>query len=398
MLRLCGVLPICYFSFYVTLCDISAGTYLDQHLTFSFLPSLQNKLAQLPAVDMQHAPAKLSSKLHPFACVDFLAQSICIWSSNRSFHVNCRQLSKFFSQCFSSIVTQLPIHFVHLAPWGSAQMCCSYLSINPCCLVGGQIIGRGTITWWRERGVFRIVVILFNSIEDIFDELTVIWGCIFISVLFDCRPCGLFQSLNLLIIIQCGKGHCCINEPIQFNPKFFEFVVPVNRVWLWLVVIVSSILLAVQGPPKSVFLHDFVVFEVIFLFNLFFFFCFNLFFFQLFFLSNLDYYLFYISDPFLNFFLLMYVHLQKWWHWTPVLSFDQGPCCIHLFSSNFCNATSLSSTMQDYIPVNYLLFLTERRFVVEIVKGTPPGQDVGLTGSFTIRLFPISKLKPFINS
>ena len=35
------------------------------------------KIDQLPAVDMQHAPAKLPSKLHLFAYVDFLAQSLC---------------------------------------------------------------------------------------------------------------------------------------------------------------------------------------------------------------------------------------------------------------------------------------------------------------------------------
>ncbi|KNZ61516.1 hypothetical protein VP01_138g2 [Puccinia sorghi] len=37
----------------------------------------QKNPAQLPAVDMQHAPAKLPSKLHLFACVDVLAQSLC---------------------------------------------------------------------------------------------------------------------------------------------------------------------------------------------------------------------------------------------------------------------------------------------------------------------------------
>ncbi|KNZ59642.1 putative signal peptide protein [Puccinia sorghi] len=37
---------------------------------------LQKKLSQLPAVDMQHAPAKLPSKLHLFAYAVFLAQSL----------------------------------------------------------------------------------------------------------------------------------------------------------------------------------------------------------------------------------------------------------------------------------------------------------------------------------
>ena len=41
------------------------------------------KLSQLPAVDMQHAPAKLPSKLHLSAYVDLLAQSLC------SMHSHC---------------------------------------------------------------------------------------------------------------------------------------------------------------------------------------------------------------------------------------------------------------------------------------------------------------------
>ena len=45
--------------------------------------ALQEKLDQLPAVDIQHAPAKLPSKLHMFAYVDFLAQSLC------SVHSDC---------------------------------------------------------------------------------------------------------------------------------------------------------------------------------------------------------------------------------------------------------------------------------------------------------------------
>ena len=40
--------------------------------------TLQKKLSQLPAVEMQNAPAKLPSKLHLSAYVDLLAQSLCI--------------------------------------------------------------------------------------------------------------------------------------------------------------------------------------------------------------------------------------------------------------------------------------------------------------------------------
>ncbi|KNZ57898.1 hypothetical protein VP01_2043g1 [Puccinia sorghi] len=42
----------------------------------------KKKLAQLPAVDMQHATAKLPSKLHLFACVDVLAQPLCSLQSD----------------------------------------------------------------------------------------------------------------------------------------------------------------------------------------------------------------------------------------------------------------------------------------------------------------------------
>ena len=44
---------------------------------FGLDTTLQKNLDQLPAVDIKHAPAKLPSKLHMFAYVDFLAQSLC---------------------------------------------------------------------------------------------------------------------------------------------------------------------------------------------------------------------------------------------------------------------------------------------------------------------------------
>ncbi|KNZ50212.1 hypothetical protein VP01_453g4 [Puccinia sorghi] len=60
--------------------------------------STAKQLAQLPAVDMQHAPAKLSSKLHLCACVDILAQSPCSMHSDSAsklglinFGERCRQ-------------------------------------------------------------------------------------------------------------------------------------------------------------------------------------------------------------------------------------------------------------------------------------------------------------------
>ncbi|KNZ43719.1 hypothetical protein VP01_993g4 [Puccinia sorghi] len=61
--------------------------------------SLQKELAQMPAVDIQHAPAKLSSKLHLFACVGVLALSlyrrlevrVTTEASWEFLQVNCRQ-------------------------------------------------------------------------------------------------------------------------------------------------------------------------------------------------------------------------------------------------------------------------------------------------------------------
>ena len=104
--------------------------------------TLQKKLDQLPAVDIQHAPAKLPSKLHMFAYVDFLAQWLCsvhsdcavwtvtvqcaqwlcipawlnqywrkVWVTPQASldfqHVNCRQLSMFFPQCYIGDKSQL---------------------------------------------------------------------------------------------------------------------------------------------------------------------------------------------------------------------------------------------------------------------------------------------------
>ncbi|KNZ60743.1 hypothetical protein VP01_1506g2 [Puccinia sorghi] len=48
-------------------------TYKHVGTTFG----LQKRISQLPAVDMWHAPAKLPSKLHMFAYVDVLTQSLC---------------------------------------------------------------------------------------------------------------------------------------------------------------------------------------------------------------------------------------------------------------------------------------------------------------------------------
>ncbi|KNZ49208.1 hypothetical protein VP01_514g3 [Puccinia sorghi] len=45
----------------------------------------KKKLAQLPEVDIQEAPARLPYKLHMFAYVDVLAQSLCILHSSSSF-------------------------------------------------------------------------------------------------------------------------------------------------------------------------------------------------------------------------------------------------------------------------------------------------------------------------
>ncbi|KNZ62533.1 hypothetical protein VP01_1258g2 [Puccinia sorghi] len=70
--------------------------------------TLQKKLSQLPAVDMQDSPSKLPSKLNMFAYLDFLAHdwavftvtlqmvSVTTEASWEFLNVNCRQSSKFF--------------------------------------------------------------------------------------------------------------------------------------------------------------------------------------------------------------------------------------------------------------------------------------------------------------
>ncbi|KNZ62511.1 putative signal peptide protein [Puccinia sorghi] len=68
---------------------------------------------------MQHAPAKLPFKLHMFAYVEFLAQSLCIMHSECALkldswdflHVNCRQLSELFLQFSYLPFSDKPFHF-----------------------------------------------------------------------------------------------------------------------------------------------------------------------------------------------------------------------------------------------------------------------------------------------
>ncbi|KNZ47527.1 hypothetical protein VP01_632g2 [Puccinia sorghi] len=92
--------------------------------------TLQKKLSQLPTVDMQHAPAKLSSKLHLFECVDVLAQSLKVGVTTEAswefLNVNCRQLSKFILQC-KCIVG--PLHFFNsIWCWGLYSMKYNFLN------------------------------------------------------------------------------------------------------------------------------------------------------------------------------------------------------------------------------------------------------------------------------
>ncbi|KNZ52485.1 hypothetical protein VP01_3559g1 [Puccinia sorghi] len=98
---------------------------------------LQKKLTQLPAVDKRHDPAKLPSKLHLFACVDVLAQSLfslhsdC--ASNLAFldllHVNCRQLSKMFF-----FMDSFFIFFLLQLALVSINMPFSFLFLATCCV------------------------------------------------------------------------------------------------------------------------------------------------------------------------------------------------------------------------------------------------------------------------
>ncbi|KNZ47625.1 hypothetical protein VP01_626g1 [Puccinia sorghi] len=79
----------------------------------------KRKLSQLPAVNMQHAPVKPSSKLHLFAYVDVLVNSVCK-ASWEFLHVNCRQLSKFL---FCSVQARFLMCWGDLHDWWQVGIC-----------------------------------------------------------------------------------------------------------------------------------------------------------------------------------------------------------------------------------------------------------------------------------
>ncbi|KNZ48395.1 hypothetical protein VP01_569g3 [Puccinia sorghi] len=71
--------------------------------------TLQKRLVQLPAVDMQHAPSKLPSKLHMVTVHQILVESILenVWSNNRSFlGVSAYQLQAVEQVFFCSVINR----------------------------------------------------------------------------------------------------------------------------------------------------------------------------------------------------------------------------------------------------------------------------------------------------
>ncbi|KNZ46543.1 hypothetical protein VP01_717g1 [Puccinia sorghi] len=111
--------------------------------------ALQEELAQLPSVEMQHAAAKLPSKLHMFAYVDVLAQSLWTPKNFLDFsHVNCRQLSKFFfsvNRIFLSYYGSRTAHRIYLHKFfGYFSPPVSREDPNSTCL--HIYIGFGTVT------------------------------------------------------------------------------------------------------------------------------------------------------------------------------------------------------------------------------------------------------------
>ncbi|KNZ52264.1 hypothetical protein VP01_362g6 [Puccinia sorghi] len=72
--------------------------------------SLQKKLDQLHAVDMQHFPAKLPFKLHLFAYVEFLAQSLC------SLHSDCASKLAWLNHFWRKVgvITEASCEFLHV--------------------------------------------------------------------------------------------------------------------------------------------------------------------------------------------------------------------------------------------------------------------------------------------
>ncbi|KNZ52761.1 hypothetical protein VP01_3457g1 [Puccinia sorghi] len=81
--------------------------------------SLQKKLSQLPGVDMQHAPAKLPSKLHLFSYVDVLAKSLIL--STRRRYLPIKQYLYHKLQLPKSLRTKLSI-FVVFPNWNTCKL------------------------------------------------------------------------------------------------------------------------------------------------------------------------------------------------------------------------------------------------------------------------------------
>ncbi|KNZ50129.1 hypothetical protein VP01_4583g1 [Puccinia sorghi] len=114
-------------------------THVELRCLFAFCHPLQEKLDQLPAVDMQHTPANLPSKLHIFAYVDVLAQSLCSLHSDYAsklgiFGVYSLTKSSFFHKVFYQkelLTLEQSIRLHHCCPPKNLlQPCENHLSVQ----------------------------------------------------------------------------------------------------------------------------------------------------------------------------------------------------------------------------------------------------------------------------
>ena len=134
--------------------------------------SLQKKLSQLPAVDMQHAPAKLPSKLPLSAYVDLLAQSMCSMHSHL--------------EACTVTVHQSLVESLLEKGWSNTT---SFLGISACLLQAVE---------WALCAMFRSAIIIPSNYKLIGTWLGEAQVGLYNLKQFFFWKCGLIPSMNLI--------------------------------------------------------------------------------------------------------------------------------------------------------------------------------------------------------
>ncbi|KNZ58384.1 hypothetical protein VP01_1939g1 [Puccinia sorghi] len=127
-----------------------------------FVVSVENittkKLSQLPAVDMQHSPEKLPSKLNIFSYVDALAQKFGVTTEVLCdfLHADFRELSKFFFYKINFRInsgpprTETSTKFAHI-DWSKVKTLPENLTSSPLGFVCLSIHSSTNICVWNHR-------------------------------------------------------------------------------------------------------------------------------------------------------------------------------------------------------------------------------------------------------